>query len=118
MNYVPVEGANQDKDSTVQEARFSADYMLIFGNFVFYGKETANLLVIRQDVRLRMGMTWREILKDGSHSTLEASGGNTRKVITESQLATCPGSSWKHGECSWGHCGLSRTQPTKLQLGP
>lgn len=107
MNYLPIEGTNQNRDSMVQEAKFSADYMLIFGMLVFDGKETANLLVQRQDVRLRMGLTCREILRDGSHRALEASGGNTGKVIRESQLTTGPGSSWKYNACCWGHCGAS-----------
>lgn len=72
MNYLLIEGTNQTRDSMVQEARFPADYMLIFEILVFDGKETVNFLVQRQDVRLRMGLICREVLRDGSHNALEA----------------------------------------------
>lgn len=117
MNYLPIEGTNQNRDSMVQEARFSTDYMLIFGMFVFNSKETANLLVQRQDVRLRMRLTFREVQRDGSHSALEAPGGNTGKVIRESQLATCSGSPWKNNVCSWGHCVASSITAQKTATG-
>lgn len=83
MNYLLMESTNQTRDTMVQEDRFAADCMLIFEILVFGGKETANFLVQRQNVRLRLGLICREVLRDGSHSALEASGGNTGKVIRE-----------------------------------
>ena len=57
------EGTSQWSDTMVQEPTFSADYTLPFGILVFDSKETAHLLVPRQDVRLRMGMACRETLR-------------------------------------------------------
>lgn len=58
-----MEGVSQWRDVIVQEATFSADYTLHVEVLVFYSKETAHLLVPRQDVRLRMVMGCIKTLK-------------------------------------------------------
>jgi len=45
----------------VQEATFSANYTLSFGILVLDSKETAHLLVRRQDVRMSMGTAYRDL---------------------------------------------------------